>query len=76
MEVLDAASITCAFAQRSPATASSIMLLLKISEYLEDYTRKKTKSALAGSLAIQVDQVWKVTENGDGEGSHGSDSAG
>ena len=65
VEVLDAASITCAFAQRSPATASSIMLLLKISEYLEDYTRKKTKSALAGSLAIQVDQVWKVTENGD-----------
>lgn len=65
VEVLDAASITCAFAQGSQKTASSIMLLLKISEYLEEYTRKKTRSALAGSLAIQVDQVWKVTEERD-----------
>lgn len=65
VEVLDAASITCAFAQRSPKTASSIMLLLKISEYLEDYTRKKTRTALAGSLAVQVDQVWQVTDSGD-----------
>ena len=65
VEVLDAAAITCAFAQRSPKTASSIMLLLKISEYLEEYTRKKTRSALAGSLAVQVDRVWKVTDSGD-----------
>ena len=65
VEVLDAASIICAFAQRTPKTAASIMLLLRISECLEDYTRKKTKDALAGSLAVNVDRVWLVTETGD-----------
>ena len=65
VEVLDAASIICAFAQRTPKTAASIMLLLRISECLEDYTRKKTKDALAGSLAVNVDRVWQVTEKGD-----------
>ena len=65
VEVLDAASILCAFAQRSPKTASSIMLLLQISECLEENTRKKTRNALAESLAVHVDQVWQVTEKGD-----------
>ncbi len=65
VEVLDAASITCALVQGDTRTASSIMLLLRISECLEDTTRKKTRNALAGSLAVHVDQVWMVTEAGD-----------
>lgn len=36
------------------------MFLLNISELLEEYTRKKTKSQLKDSLAINVDKVWLV----------------
>ncbi len=44
--VLDAASVGAAFAQRDVNTAGSIMFLLRLSELLEDYTRKRTTSVL------------------------------
>mgnify|MGYP001229642250 CR=1 FL=1 len=60
VDVLDATSIGAAMSQNSFETASSIMLLLNISELLEDYTRRKTKSELTKSLAINVDNVWLI----------------
>lgn len=62
--VLDAAAITAAIAQGSFSSASSIMFLLSVSDLLEDYTRKRTKSALSSSLAINIDKVWLVAEDG------------
>ncbi|MFR3429550.1 MAG: hypothetical protein ACLTTH_05355 [Holdemanella porci] len=40
------------------------MMLLNISDLLEDYiTRKKTKLELSNSLSIQFDKVW-ILEDG------------
>ena len=64
VDVLDAASITAAIASGAVSTASSVMTLLNISSLLEGYTRKKTKNALSDSLRINVDTVWKVTDDG------------
>ncbi|MBE7009842.1 MAG: heavy metal translocating P-type ATPase, partial [Ruminococcaceae bacterium] len=65
VEVLDAASITAAYIQKTPATAASVMFLLGISDRLERFTRKQTRDALAESLAMNIDTVWQVTEAGD-----------
>ena len=65
VDVLDASAIACAFAQGSFDTASSIMFLLGITDDLEEHTRKQTISALEGSLALQVENVWRVTDSGD-----------
>lgn len=62
VDVLDAISIGAAMSRKSFGTASSIMALLNISEMLEDYTRRKTKSELTKSLAINVDNVWLANE--------------
>ena len=58
VDVLDATSIVAAMSQKKFTTASSIMFLLNISELLEEYTRRKTKSQLKNSLAINIDKVW------------------
>lgn len=58
--VLDAASIGTSLLQKSYSTAASIMMLLGVSELLEDYTRKKTRLALSQSLALNIDRVWLV----------------
>ena len=63
--VLDAVSISAALLSGSVSTANSIMLLLNISELLEEYTHKKAKAALAKSIFVNTDKVWLVTENGD-----------
>ena len=64
VDVLDASSIGVSLAQGDYGTASSIMFLLSLSDLLEDYTRKKTKLALAGSLSVNVDTVWKQDSYG------------
>ena len=40
------------------------MFLLNFSGLLEDYTRRRTQTALTQSLAIHVDTVWLVGEDG------------
>lgn len=57
--VLDAVSIGISIGTKSYGTANSIMFLLSISDLLEHYTRKKTHVALASSLSLHVDCVWK-----------------
>ena len=63
VEVLDATSIIAAMSQKKISTASSIMFWLSISELLEEYTRRKTKSQLKDSLAINIDKVWLTKNN-------------
>lgn len=65
VHVLDAAAIGASMLKRSFSSASSIMFLLSFSDILEDYTRKRTETALSASLAIQIDKVWLVTPEGD-----------
>lgn len=65
VDVLDAAAVTAAAMQGDFGTASSIMMLLHISELLEDYTRKKARQSLTKSLALHIDNVWTVQEKQD-----------
>lgn len=62
--VLDASSIGAAFCQRDMKTAGSIMFMLRLSELLEDHTRKRTTTILTQSLAVNVDSVWVIKEDG------------
>lgn len=61
--LLDGAAVGAALSQGMYTEVNSIIFLLKISGLLEDYTRKRTKNALAESLSLKVDTVWKVTED-------------
>lgn len=63
VDVLDGASIGACLLQKNYKTAGTVMFLLNISGLLEDYTRARTKAALADSLAVKADKVWLV--NGD-----------
>ena len=65
VDVLDSAAISAALLHKSPKTAASIMFLLNISDLLSDYTKFRANNILTKSLAINVDKVWLVTENGD-----------
>lgn len=65
VDVLDAAAVTAAALQGDYKTAASIMMLLHVSELLEDYTRKKAHQTLTRSLALHIDNVWIVQEEQD-----------
>lgn len=56
--LLDATSIGVCLLQKNFNIAGNIMMLLNISDLLEDYTRKKTNLELSQSLSIQFDKVW------------------
>lgn len=56
--VLDATSIGVSLLRKEFNTASNIMLMLKISELLEDYTRQKVTLQLGDSLMSKFDKVW------------------
>jgi len=56
--VLDGAAISVSMLQGDFNAASSVMFLLGLSEFLEDYTRAKARNALAKSLVLNVDFVW------------------
>lgn len=60
--VLDATAIGVALATGNYKTASSIMFMLSMTEALEEYTRKKSRSELSTSLILNVDKVWLVQE--------------
>ncbi|MCL2201902.1 MAG: heavy metal translocating P-type ATPase [Oscillospiraceae bacterium] len=62
VDVLDASAILVTIAQGHYAAASSIMTLLRISELLEDYTKKKARQTLTQSLALNIDCVWVVQD--------------
>ncbi|MCL2839178.1 MAG: heavy metal translocating P-type ATPase [Defluviitaleaceae bacterium] len=63
VHVLDAAAIGAAIVQKDFITAASIMTLLKITDILEDYTRKKAHHSLSRSLELNIDNVWVVSKD-------------
>lgn len=65
VEVLDGASIGACLIQKNYSTAGTVMFLLNISGLLEDYTRARTKAALADSLAVKADKVWLIKDDTD-----------
>ena len=64
VSILDALSIGISIARGDHATASSVMFMLRLSEELEEWTRKKALSDLARSMSLNVDQAWLRTEDG------------
>lgn len=64
--LLDGAAILGSLYKKNFAPASSMMFLLSISDLLEEYTMQKTKSTLKDSLALNIDTVWLVCEDDDG----------
>ena len=63
--LLDGAAVTGALIQGQYQPASSMMFLLSISDALEDYTVQKAKSTLKDSLALNIDTVWVVGDDGE-----------
>ena len=63
--VLDAVAIGASLLRRDFETASSVMFLLNIGELMEEWTHKKSVADLAGSMALNVDQVWLKRPQGD-----------
>lgn len=65
VEVLDATAIAAAIFQGMYSSAGSVMLLLDISELLEEYTHARSRVALEQSLALNIQSVWLVSEDAD-----------
>ncbi|WP_407375788.1 heavy metal translocating P-type ATPase [Methanobrevibacter sp.] len=63
--LLDGAAVAGALLQGQYKPASSMMFLLSISDALEDYTVQKAKSTLKDSLALNIDTVWVVGDDGE-----------
>lgn len=62
VETLDATAITASLCYGNHNTTSSIMFMLNLSDLLMDYSNARAKNALAGSLAVNISQVWLVKD--------------
>ena len=62
VELLDAISIGVSLMRGDFLTASSVMFLLRVSELLEEWTRKKALNDLARCMSLNVDRVWLRTD--------------
>lgn len=58
VSVLDAAALVVSLLRRDFKTAGLLVVLLGLSEMLENYTRKRSMERLADELALKVDTVW------------------
>ena len=64
--LLDGTAIAASLLSHNHKSVGSMMFLLSISDMLEDYTMQKTKSTLKSSLALNIDSVWLVEEDEEG----------
>lgn len=64
VELLDATAIATAMLTRDFNTASTLMLLLHLGETLESWTKSNSRLSLAQSLALNIDNVWLQTTDG------------
>ena len=62
--LLDGAAVAGALWQGDFESATSMMFLLAVSDALEEYTVQKAKSTLRDSLALNIDTLWLVGEDG------------
>ncbi len=60
VELLDGISIGISLLRGDDATAGSVRFLLGLGSLLEEWTHKKSVNDLAGSMALNVDRVWRV----------------
>jgi len=64
VDVLDGVAIGVSLLTGDYATAGSVGFLLRLGETLDEWTHKKSVDDLARSMALQVDRVWLLDENG------------
>ncbi len=64
VDVLDGISLGVSLLTGDFSTAGSVVFLLGIGETLDEWTHKKSVADLAKSMSLQIDQVWKTTEDG------------
>ncbi len=64
VDVLDGAAIGASLLTGDFQTAGSVHFLLNIGETLDEWTHKKSVADLARSMSLQVDQVWRLDEDG------------
>ena len=64
MDVLDGVAIGVSLLTGDYATAGSVGFLLRLGESLDEWTHKKSVDDLARSMALQVDRVWLLDEEG------------
>ncbi len=64
VEVLDGVAIGASLLTGDFSTAGSVRFLLRLGETLDEWTHKRSVEDLARSMALQVDQVWRISENG------------
>ncbi|WP_283169730.1 heavy metal translocating P-type ATPase [Curtanaerobium respiraculi] len=64
IEVLDATAIAAAMLQRDFKSAATVMLLLRISELMEEHVNARTRIALQESLLVRAETVWGVDDEG------------
>ena len=67
VDLLDGAAITASLLTGDFETAGSVMFLLKLGDYLDQWTHKKSIDDLARSMALNIDRVWLRTNDGDAE---------
>ena len=65
VRLLDALAIGVSMLRGDFPTASSVIFLQRLGDYLEEWTHKKSVSDLARSMALHIDRVWLVTEGAD-----------
>ncbi len=65
VSVLDAASILVSLIRRDFDTAGSVIFLLGVGDLMDEWTRKKSVADLASAMALNVDKVWQVNEDGE-----------
>ncbi|MBO4299996.1 MAG: heavy metal translocating P-type ATPase, partial [Desulfovibrio sp.] len=63
VDVLDAAAIGTSLMMRDFRTVSMLILLLGLGETLEQWTRRRSMATLTESLALNVENVWKIVDN-------------
>lgn len=65
VSVLDAASIMVSMIRRDFDTAGSVIFLLSVGDLMDEWTRKKSVADLASAMALNVDKVWQVNDDGE-----------
>jgi Cu2+-exporting ATPase len=63
--LLDGSVILLSLLERDYTTASTLMMLLKTGQYLEDWARARSRENLARLISLNVGQVWIRRHGGD-----------
>ncbi len=64
VDVLDGVAVGVSLLTGDHHTAGSVNFLLNLGETLDEWTHKRSIDDLARSMALQVDQVWKLEADG------------